>query len=138
MADRVRKVNYCYAKVASRAGQGAKMLAELKDEDLSLLAFSGFPAGGGKAQLDFVTDDMPALRRLARKNGWRLSKPKKGFLVQGNDDAGVVYKHVRKLADRKINITAADAVCAGKGRYGMVLWVKPRDYNRAARALNAK
>jgi hypothetical protein len=138
MADRVRKVNYCYAKVASRAGQGAKMLAELNDEDLSLLAFSGFPAGGGKAQLDFVTDDMPGLRRVARKNGWRLSKPKKGFLVQGNDDAGVVYKHVRKLADKKINVTAADAVCAGKGRYGMILWVKPKDYARAARALKAR
>jgi hypothetical protein len=138
MADRVRKVNYCYAKVPSRAGNGAKMLAELKDEDLSLLAFSGFPAGGGKAQLDFVTDDMPALRRVARKNGWRLSKTKKGFLVQGNDDAGVVYKHVRKLADKKINVTAADAVCAGKNRYGMILWVKPKDYNRAARVLRAR
>ena len=138
MADRVRKVNYCHAKVASRAGQGAKMLSELKSEDVNLLAFSGFPAGGGKAQLDFVTDDMTGLRRVARKNGWRLSKPKKGFLVQGNDDAGVVYKHVRKLADRKINVTAADAVCAGKGRYGMILWVKPKDYTRAARALNAK
>lgn len=138
MADRVKKVNYCYAKVASRAGQGAKLLAELKDEDLSLLAFSGFPAGGGKSQLDFVTDDMPALRRVARKNGWRLSKPKKAFLVQGNDDAGVVYKHVRKLAEKKINITAADAVCAGKNRYGMILWVKPKDYSRAARALKAK
>jgi hypothetical protein len=124
--------------VPSRAGNGAKMLAELKDEDLSLLAFSGFPAGGGKAQLDFVTDDMPALRRVARKNGWRLSKTKKGFLVQGNDDAGVVYKHVRKLADKKINVTAADAVCAGKNRYGMILWVRPKDYNRAARVLRAR
>ena len=138
MADRVRKVTYCYAKVSSRAGQGAKMLAELKAENLSLLAFSGFPAGGGKAQLDFVTDDMPALRRVAKTRGWRLSKPKKGFLVQGNDDAGVVYRHVNKLADRKINITAADAVSAGKGRYGMILWVKPKDYNRAARALKAR
>lgn len=138
MADRVRKVNYCYAKVSSRAGQGAKMLAELKKDDLSLLAFSGFPAGGGKAQLDFVTDDLPALRRVAKKHGWRLSKPKKGFLVQGNDAAGVVHRHVSKLADRRINITAADAVCAGKGRYGMILWVKPKDYNRAARTLKAR
>jgi hypothetical protein len=114
------------------------MLAELKNEDVSLLAFSGFPTGGGKAQLDFVTDDMPALRRVARKNGWRLSKPKKGFLVQGSDSAGAVLRHVNKLAERKINVTAADAVCAGKGRYGMIMWVKPRDYMRAARALKAK
>jgi aryl-alcohol dehydrogenase-like predicted oxidoreductase len=31
----------------------------------------------------------------------------------------------------------ADAVSAGKGRYGMILWVKPRDYARAAKALGA-
>ena len=138
MADRVRKVNYCYAKVSSRSGQGARLLAELKTEDVNLLAFSGFPAGGGKSQLDFVTDDMPALRRVAKKNGWRLSKAKKGFLVQGKDASGAVLRHVNKLADRKINVTAADAVCAGKGRYGMVMWVKPKDYTRAARALKAK
>ena len=43
-----------------------------------------------------------------------------------------------KLADKKINVTAADAVCAGKGRYGMILWVKPKDFTRAARTLRAK
>lgn len=138
MADRVSKVTYCYAKVASRAGQGVKLLEELKKEDVNLLAFSGFPTGGGKAQLDFVTNDMPGLRRVARRNNWRLSKPKKGFLVQGSDSAGAVFRHVRKLAERRINVTAADAVCAGKGRYGMIMWVKPKDYNRAARALKAK
>jgi hypothetical protein len=49
-----------------------------------------------------------------------------------------VLRHVNKLADRKINVTAADAVCAGKGRYGMIMWVKPKDYTRASRALKAK
>jgi hypothetical protein len=29
-------------------------------------------------------------------------------------------------------------VAAGQGRYGMILWVKPRDYARAARALGAR
>jgi hypothetical protein len=138
MADRVRKVNYCYAKVASRAGQGAKILDEIKKADINMLAFSGFPAGGGKAQLDFVTNDMTALRRLAREQGWRLSKTKKGFLVQGPDALGAVNRHVQKLAEKRINITAADAISAGKGRYGMILWVKPKDYTRAARLLKAK
>jgi hypothetical protein len=31
MADRVRKVNYCYMTVPARAGHGAKILGELKD-----------------------------------------------------------------------------------------------------------
>ena len=34
-----------------------KMLETIKGEDINLLAFSGFPAGGGKSQLDFVAED---------------------------------------------------------------------------------
>ena len=48
------------------------------------------------------------------------------------------YRHLEKLAARKVNIVAADAVAAGKGRYGMILWVKAKDYSRAARALRAR
>ena len=138
MADRVSKVNYCYAKVSNRAGQGLKILDEINDAGIDMVAFSGFPVGRGKAQLDFVTWDMPELRRLAKRNGWRLSKTKKGFLVQGQDKEGAVQRHIKKLADNRINITAADAVTAGKGRYGMLLWVKPKDYRRAVRTLKAK
>jgi hypothetical protein len=138
MADRVRKVNYCYVKSSARAGQGAAVLAELNDAGVNLLAFSGFPIGGGKAQLDLVTENVTAVRRVARKHGWRLSKTKKGFLVQGDDRVGAVHRHLQKLADEKINVTAADAVAAGKGRYGMILWVRPKDYARAARVLRAK
>ncbi len=138
MADRVRKVNYCYLTVPTRAGHGARVLGELKDADVNLLAFSGFPAKGGKAQLDLLTDDLAAVRRVARQNGWRLSPSKKAFLVQGDDKVGGIHRHIERLADRRINVTAADAVAAGRGRYGMILWVKPKDYARAARALNAK
>ena len=138
MADRVRKVNYCYMKVSSRAGQGAKVLNEIRDAGVNLSAFSGFPEKGGKAQLDFVAENLADIRRLARKNGWRLSKPKKGFLIQGADKPGAAWRHIQKLADKRISITAADAVTAGKGRYGMILWVKPKDYARAARTLKAR
>ncbi len=138
MADRVRKVNYCYVTVGARAGQGAAVLGELRAAGVNLLAFSGFPIGGRKAQLDLVTEDMAGVRRVARDNGWRLSKTKKGFLIQGSDQVGACHRQAKKLADAKINVTAIDGVSAGKGRYGMVLWVKPKDYARAARALGAK
>jgi hypothetical protein len=138
MADRVRKANYCYMTVTGRAGQGAKILGMLNEAHVDLLAFSGFPVKGGKAQLDLLTEDMAGVRRVARKNNWRLSTTKKAFLIQGNDQVGAVHRHIQKLADAKINVTAADAVAAGKGRYGMLLWVKPKDYTRAAKALNAR
>lgn len=138
MADRVKKINYCYIKVPNRAGHGEQILGQLRESGVNLLVYSGFPIGGGKAQLDFVPQNMTAFRTVARKNGWRLSKAKKGFLVTGGDQLGAAHRHIRKLADAKINITAADAVAAGKGRYGMILWVKPSQYSRAARVLGAR
>jgi hypothetical protein len=138
MPDRVKKVSYCYPIVPNRAGQGARILGEITRAGINLLAYSGFPAGGGRSQLDLVVEDVGPLRRVARRNGWRLSKIKKGFLVQGPDRVGAVHRHLQKLADAGINVTAADAIAAGQGRYGMILWVKPRDYARAARALGAR
>jgi hypothetical protein len=138
MADRVRRVRYCYVTVPHRAGRGAKILGAIKDAGISLLAYSGFPLKGGKAQLDFVLDGTAGIGRLAKKSGWRLSKPKRAFLIQGDDKVGAAHRHIQRLADQKISITSAQGVSAGKGRYGMILWVKPKDYARAARALRAK
>ncbi len=138
MAQRVRKVSYCYAKVPSRAGRGAEMLGALHDEGVDLLAFTGFPSGGRKAQIDFVSGDIAGVRRVARQQGWKLGKTKKAFLVQGDDRIGACHMVLEKLAERKINVTAVDATAAGKGRYGMILWVKPKDYARATRLLGAR
>lgn len=137
MAYRVRKVNYFNFTVPNRVGQAEQILREVRSKDINMYAFTGFPAKAGKTQVDLVTDESTKLRKIARKNGWRISKTKKAFLVTGNDEVGAVHKVLQKLADNKINVTAADAVSAGKGRYGMILWVKPKVYSRAARTLKA-
>lgn len=138
MADRVQKVTYCYVTTSSRAGSGAKVLGAIKDAGINMLAFTGFPAGAGKAQLDIIVDRPAPVQRLAKENGWKVSPTKKAFLVRGKDRAGAVQLHLEKLADAGINVTAANAVTTADGRYAMVLWVKPKEYNRAARSLKAK
>jgi len=85
-----------------------------------------------------VAGNLSPIRKAAAKNGWKLSKVKKGFLIQGSDRIGAVHRQVQKLADKGINVTAADAVCAGGGRFGMLLWVRGADYGKASRALKAK
>jgi hypothetical protein len=136
--DTVRKVGYCYLMVSNRAGQGLKVLAELEKAGVNLLAFSGFPAGGGKAQVDLVPESLPALTQLARRLGWKLSPRKRAFLVTGDDKIGAARRQLEKLAAARINVIAAFGVAAMAGRYGMILWVKPQDYGRAARALRAR
>jgi hypothetical protein len=135
MAYKVQKVNYSYLMLPSRAGHGVGVLNALKEAGVNLLAFSGFPSGRGKSQFDLVTDEMAGVKRVAKAHGWRLSKPKQAFLVQGDDVVGAACPPLQALADRGINVTAADAVTAGGGRFGLIFWVKPKDYRKAARAL---
>ena len=134
MAETIRQVDYFYVMSPDKAGEAARMLDHLRRSGVNLLAFSGFPGKGQQAQLDFVPENAQAFLNVARQAKWKLKGPKKAFLVQGDDRVGAVADVARKLADAKINITATDAVCAGACRYGVILWVKPRDVGRAAKA----
>ena len=51
----VRKAEYYTMKVPQRPGAGAALLNALKKARVNLLAFTGFPAGGG-AQVDETFD----------------------------------------------------------------------------------
>jgi hypothetical protein len=136
MSETVRKVPYFYVMAPDRAGEGARALQALREAGVNLLAFSGFPAGR-RAQLDFVPEDPVAFRAAARKARWKVVGPKTAFLIDGDDRPGVVAELLGRLAAAGINVTATDAVCAGAGRFGAILWVKPRDVARAARVLGA-
>jgi hypothetical protein len=130
-------VDYVYLMVKDRPGEGAAVLEALKHAGIDLLAFSGFPAKGGKAQLDVVSRDIPGVKRVAKACGWKLSPVKRGFLVRGDDRVGAVADVVRKLADAKVNVTALDAVSAGNGRFAMIFWVKSASRAKAAKVLQA-
>lgn len=136
MADTVRVVEYFYVMAPQKPGVGAALLAELRQAGVNLIAFTGFPSGRG-AQVDFVPEDAVAFRAVAKKARWKLTGPKRALLVMGDDRPGVIAEVMQRLADAKINVTAIDALCAGSGRYGAILWVAPRDVTRAARKLGA-
>lgn len=137
MAESVKKVDYFVTEVADKPGEAASILATLAVEGVNLLAFSGFPQGK-RAQLDFIPEDSAAFKKAAAAARLKVSPKKTGFLVQGDDQKGAVAGILTKLAIAKINVTAIDAVSAGKKRYGAILWVKPVDLRKAAKALGAK
>jgi hypothetical protein len=137
MADTVRGVEYYYVTVPDEPGEGQRILSALKDSGVNLLAFLGFPLGGGRSQIDLVPEEPQQLRDAAAQAGVALSEAKRAFLVQGDDRVGAVAETLAKLAEANINLTAAAATGAGSGRYGMILWVAPADYDRAADALGA-
>ncbi len=136
MAETIQRVDYYYIYTPDKPGEGARALAALKEARVNLLAFSGFPQGR-RAQLVFVpaSADSAAFMAAAKKAKWKVSKKKSAFLIQGDDRAGALVDIVGKLAAAKINVTATDAVCAGMGRFGAILWVKAASVKKAAKVL---
>jgi hypothetical protein len=131
---RAQKVSYFAMQVPNRAGEAGRILAGLAKAGINLLAFTGFPSGR-RAQMDFIPANPATFLAVARGMKLRLRDRKTAFLIQGTDQRGAIAKITSKLATSKINVTAVDAVCAGAGRFGAILWVKQKDVNRAARAL---
>jgi hypothetical protein len=134
MADTVRTAQYFKMKIPNKAGKGASALASLHKAKVNLLAFSGFPLKQ-RAQLDFVPSDPAAFKTAARRAKLKVRGPKTCFLVEGDDRPGTGARLMSKLADARINVTSLQAVSAGAGRYGAILWVKPGDVKKAAKAL---
>jgi hypothetical protein len=135
MAETIRRVEYHYVTVPDKPGAGAGVLSALRDGGVNLLAYLGFPAGRGKSQIDLVPEDPAALKQAAKAARLKLSRAKRAFLVEGDDRIGVVADLTQRLAAAKVNITAACATAAGSGRYGMILWVRPASYAKAAKTL---
>jgi hypothetical protein len=135
MAEQIRRIDYYYVAVPDKPGEAARILSLLHQAGVNLLGFCGFPKGARKAQLDFLPEDAAAFAKAARKAGLQLSKKKTGFLIQGEDQPGAVAVLVGKLSVAGINVTALQAIAAGAGCYGAILWVKAPDLRKAAKIL---
>ena len=136
MGETIRKVDYFSMETANKPGEGARILGALRDAGVNLLAYTGFPSGR-RAQMDFIPEDPITFKTAAKNARLKLNPKKVGFLIQGDDQPGAVANIMARLSDARINVTAMDALCAGQGRYGAIFWVKPRDVNKAAKALAA-
>ena len=137
MADIVRRVEYYYTIVPHRTGGGAKVFKALKAEGVNLVALNGFPLSVRRAQLDFVPSSQKAFLEAAKKARIKLVGPRVALLIQGEDRVGAVADILSKLGRARINVTAMQAIASGGGRYGAILWVKPRNIGKAAQVLGA-
>jgi hypothetical protein len=134
MADTIRLVDYFYIELSDRPGQGAGALDVLRRAGVHLNAVHAFPAGR-RTQVDFVPSDAGAFKAAVKMAKWKVTGPKKAFVIEGDDRVGALTDFFAKMKDAKINVTATSAIVAGAGRFGAILWVKPRDIKRAAKAL---
>lgn len=135
MAFRIRRVNYFTTTVQDQPGEAYKLLSQLADLGVSLVAFTAVPIGPLHAQLTIFPDDPLKLRDAAHKAGIVLDGPHPALLVQGDDELGALARIHAKLSDANVNVYASSGVADGRGSFGYVVYIKPGDFERGATAL---
>ncbi len=135
MADKIRRVDYHYVQVPDKPGEGSRILGALKEAGVNLLSLTAFPDAKGTSQIDFVTENPDGLAKAVKGLGLRLSDKKRAFFIQGDDRPGAAAEIFKRFADAGVNVHAANATAGAKGGFGMIVWVRPENYDKAAKAL---
>jgi len=135
MAYRIRRVEYFHATVVDQPGEVYKVLSALAGLGVNLLAFTAVPVGPDSTQLTLFPDDPAKMKSEARKAGMALDGPHQALVVQGDDELGVLAAVHEKIYRANVDVYASSAIADGSGKYGHIIYVRPEDYEGAAKAL---
>jgi hypothetical protein len=135
MAFKIRKVDYFYCSVVDQPGEAYKLLSQLVQGGINLLAFTAIPVGPNRTQLTLFPEIPGKLVNEAKNAGFRLDGPHPALLVQGDDELGAVADIHQILFEASVNVYASNGVTDSNGSFGYLLYVRPEDYERAALAL---
>lgn len=135
MAHEIRRVAYFNARVMDEPGAGYRLLTQLAELGINLLAFTAIPVGPATTQLAIFPDDPARLQAESRRAGLALEGPHPAVLVRGDDVMGTLAELHEKLYARGINVYSSTAVSSGAGRFGYLLYLRPDDIDSAAESL---
>jgi hypothetical protein len=135
MAQTIRRVDYFYATVRDEPGEAYKLLSQLAELGVNLLALTAIPIGPTRTQLTLFPSDTKKIEAVASKAKLQLDGPHPALLVQGDDELGALATIHERLYEASVNVASSSGVATECGSYGYVLYLRPGDYERAAKAL---
>jgi hypothetical protein len=135
MAAEIMRVEYFYCTVRDRPGEAYALLARLASGGVDLLAFNAIPMGLAQTQLVLFPADASLLARVAETEGLVLEGPQYALLIRGDDELGALAEIHRRLADRRVNVSASCGITDGRGGFAYIVYVAADDIGDAAAAL---
>lgn len=135
MTFTIRPTEYYYANVRDELGAAYRVLAQLAERGVNLLAFTAVPSGPSLAQFALFPEQPAKLVGEARAAGLSLDGPHHALLVQGDDELGAFASVHERLFKVGIDIYASSGVVDGRGSFGYVMYVREDQFGRAVETL---
>ena len=135
MAFDIKRVEYYNTTVEDQAGAASKLLSLFAGVGVSLLAFKAVPVEPRSTRFTLFPDDGLKMTAGAKKAGLKLDGPHPALLIQGDDESGALADIYEKLSQADIHVSESGGIADIKGGYGVILYLKPEDCEKAVAAL---
>ena len=135
MAFIVRRVEYFYANVHDELGAAYRVLSELAERGVDLLAFTAVPSGPALAQFALFPEHPRKLVAEARAAQLPLDGPHHAFVVQGDDESSPRTRAPAPVRRRRERLRV-DRRDRWQGSFGYVVYVREDQFEQAAAALD--
>jgi hypothetical protein len=136
MALEIRKVEYFNILVDNGAEEAYELLTKFANVGISLLAFKAIPVEHNQTQFSLFPNDSLKMRNEAREAGINLEGPHSALIIKSNsDEPGECAGIFKKLSQVNINVIESSGIADLYGSYGVVLYLKQGDCEKAIAAL---
>ncbi len=135
MAFDIRRVEYYHVTVEDHAREGSKLLSLFAGVGVSLLAFKAAPLGSRRTRFTLFPNDGLKMVDGAKKAGLELEGPHSALLIEGDDESGALADIYERLCQADIPVDESSGIADIRGGYGVVLYLKQEDCEKAVAAL---
>jgi hypothetical protein len=135
MSYNLKTVEYYNFTVEGHVGEGSKALVAFASVGIDLLAFKAVPLGSNRTQFTLLPEDGAKMNEGAQKAGLNLDGPYTALIIEGDEKAGALSVVYDKLSQAGIPVYESTGIAHIRGGYGVVLYLKPEDCDKAVAAL---
>ncbi len=133
----VKRVDTFNLTVEADVAQASAMLGAIVGAGVDFLAFKAVPAGPGRTRFTLIPMDGSKLLAGAATAGLAVDGPHPALLVIGDERPGALADIYRRLAGAGVAVEESTGIAHINDGYGVVLYVREDDCDRAAEALRA-
>ncbi len=135
MALEILKIDYYNITVDGQITSASKLLSTIAGAGVDFHAFKAVPVEANRTQFTLFAKDSTKITGGAQRAGLKLDGPYPAVLVKGDEEAGALAGIYAKLAQAGIAVEEACGIADINAGYGVVLYLKEEDCERALAAL---
>jgi hypothetical protein len=133
----IRRVDYYNLTVQEHVAGGSAMLGTIVGAGVDFLAYKAVPLGATRTRFTLFPVDGPKLMDGAANAGLAVDGPHPAVLIVGDERPGALADIYRRLAQAGIPVEESCGIAHVNGGFGVVLYLRPEDCDRATAALSS-